>query len=167
MKKCIQPQGTVGQLCDWLILPIMYVLQGTVYETPQRTHIWNNLKLNREVLKFTLPLCEGFVGNPSACKSLWLGFIPRFHMPLFGGWRTFVVLQAATNQEEQWFIGWFHETGPVGVSKIPLSGPVRMTIGPDPVCFFAFTKAGEQLPLQRIGQGKIGEAGEFRHVPLL
>ena len=166
MQSLVHPLGVIGRVADWFMKFIMYTTQGTLWETPQRTHFWNNDKYEREILRLIpKPMDLGFAGDPDACAPWWLGFIPRFHIPILGGWRKFVVLQAAT--DEDWFIGWFHESGMVGISNVPLCGAVRMTIGSKNVRFFALTRSGEQVSLIKIGEGKIGEAGEFRHVPLL
>jgi len=38
-------QGVVGLIADYLMLPVMYLLQGNFTESPQRTHRWNNSHL--------------------------------------------------------------------------------------------------------------------------
>lgn len=160
-------QGLVGWLADMLILPIMYLLQGNFSEVPQRTHLWNNHKFKSEtelLIIRALPKIH-FEGEPSA-RQRRLGFIPIFHMPAFGGWKKFVVL-TPDDTSEPWFIGWLPTDGEqAGISRIPLTGPVRMTIGDGPVSFFALSESGVPLQLIKIGEGYIGKAGEFAHVPL-
>jgi hypothetical protein len=162
-----QPQGFVGWLADMLMLPIMFFLQGTLKESPQRTHRWNNHKFQTESELALIKLLPkiSFKGIPSE-KSRWLGFLPRFHMPILGGWKKFVVLVPVT-VTEKWFIGWHPTDGDsAGVSMIPLSGPVRVTIGDSDVEFFALSRSGVPLNLIQIGEGYIGHAGEFANIPL-
>lgn len=164
----VKPQGFVGRLADMLMLPTMYLLQGTVTELPQRTHRWNNDRyIDDETISYikTLPLVD-FTGVPSE-EKLWLGFIPRFHMPIFGGWRTFVVLSPRYNLKP-WFVGWVSlDSKEAGISRIPLKGAVRMTLGPGPVAFFGITQSGTPLQLIKVEVGRIGQAGKFYRVPLL
>lgn len=159
----VVPQGFVGAAADWLMQPLMYVAQGTVWERPQRTHLWNNTKLKHHRLELE---SEGLVhcaGDPSASEALWFG-LPRFHVPVLGGWRKFVALDVGNCSS--WHIGWITDHGFVGVSRVPLVGPVRMTIGPGDSTFFALKHDGTQYRLRLIGEGLIGEAGEFRQLPL-
>jgi hypothetical protein len=149
--------------------PVMYLAQGTCSEVPQRTHPWNHIKLHRSVIKdfFHQPLGEGVLGDPDACDPYWYG-LPRFHVPILGGWRQFVVFKGVTEEEDQsWHIGWFAQNGFVGISRVQLRDKVRMTIGPKDTQFFALTSQGYQIPLIKCGEGHIGEAGEFSHIPLL
>ena len=105
------------------------------------------------------------VAGDSSAFRRWWGPLPIFHIPLFGGWSKFVVLE--TTQNELWYIGWL--TGDtLGVSKIPLTGPVRVLVGSLPAQFFALRLAdGVQLELKSTGHGRVGTAGEFSKVPLL
>lgn len=161
------PQGFFGRLADMLMLPIMYFLQGTVFESPQRTHRWNNHKFRSETelaLIRSLPRIN-FDGVPSA-RHRWLGIVPLFHMPIFGGWKKFVVLSPA-EPATVWYVGWVPTDGDsAGVSQIPLTGPVRVTIGDGPVAFFALSEAGTPLQLVCEGEGYIGNAGAFAKIPL-
>jgi hypothetical protein len=147
--------------------PVMYLAQGTVWEKSQRTHFWNNTKFKKGSLRGILSTvdCVDCAGDENACLPLWLGFFPRFHIPVLGGWRKFVVFDVSNLGP--WHIGWVTSHGFVGVSRIPLSGPVRMTIGPGDSTFFAVKNDGTIYRLEKIGEGLIGQAGEFRHVPLL
>lgn len=167
----IKPQGVLGYLADVMMLPIMYLLQGTFKESPQGTHRWNNKKITsqytREKILNYFPLIT-FSGDAVASKRWLLGFIPLFHMPIFGGTRTFVVLEPS-DFNGFWFVGWYlpGDNGLIGVSRVPLGDKVRLTIGPDKVSFFAVSLAGKPLQLSQVGMGKIGKAGDFAEIPLL
>lgn len=163
MSARIHTQGPLGEFADWLMLPLMYAAQGTVWEAPQRTHFWNNQKLMRHQLEIDSDLCIHHMGDETANERLWFG-LPRFHIPILGGWRRFMVLEPSI--DVTWQIGWRTDDA-FGISMIPLNGPVRVTIGPDMSSFFGLRRDGSQLPLRRMGEGLIGEAGRFRHIPLL
>ena len=162
----VKPQGFIGRIADWLLLPVMYLLQGTVWEKPQRTHVWNNTKFKQSALRSQLSDESLLVhpGEPGANAPFWFG-IPRFHMPLFGGWRKFIVLE--TPSLGAWHVGWVTTHGFVGVSRVPINGPVRVLIGPGESIFFAIKEDGTVYRIRKVGEGLIGEAGEFSHVPLL
>lgn len=104
------------------------------------------------------------MGDVTASKRFWFG-LPLFHIPVLGGWRRFMVLEPSL--DVSWHVGWIADDGIIGVSLIQLEGSVRVTIGPDMSTFFAIRADGSQLPLRRMGEGLIGEAGRFRHVPLV
>jgi hypothetical protein len=162
----VKPQGLIGRIGDMLMLPIMYLLQWTLREVPERTHFWNNIKIKDGwSLDRILSHCYflAFRGDPAATRAKLWGFIPLFHM---GGWKTFKVLEPV-NHTGQWFIGWYVADVLCGVSRIPLSGPVRVLIGPGEVSFFALDTHGRTLPLQQIGTGRVRQAGAFAKVPLL
>jgi hypothetical protein len=146
----------------------MYILQGTCRESPQRTHRWNNKKFRTDAeLEYIRALPKISFKGISHEKSRWLGLIPLFHMPIFGGWKKFVVLRPQSSTGN-WFIGWLPTDGDsAGVSQIPLSGAVRVTIGDGDVEFFALNRSGEPLKLVQIGDGNIGQAGEFSEISLL
>ncbi len=146
-------------------MPLMYLLQGNISESPQRTHRWNNLHLkNMQITDLHADKIEIVPGVPHAHKR-WLGPIPLFHMPIFGGWKKFVVLQPKQEITE-WYVGWI-AFDVLGVSKVPLSGPVRLGIGPRQAQFFGVTPAGEQIDIDVVGEGFIGLAGDFSKIPLL
>lgn len=163
-----KPQGLLGSLADKLMIPIMYLLQGTFSEVPQRTHRWNNHKFTTAIellLIHALPRVH-FDGDESASVR-WLGFIPRFHMPIFGGWKKFVVLKPVCCNEP-WHVGWLPTDGDCpAISLIPISNLVRVTIGDSPVSFYGISQSGECLELVCVGEGRIGKAGTFRNILLL
>lgn len=161
----ITPQGLASRIADYLMMPLMYFLQGTLREVPQRTHRWNNQKFKNNELSFLTSEKMFTVAGDSSAFRRWWGPLPIFHIPLLGGWSKFVVLE--TTQDEPWFIGWL--TGDtLGVSKIPLRGPVRVLVGSGPAQFFALRLIdGVQLELKSGGHGRVGNAGEFGKIPLL
>lgn len=171
MPTVITPQGPLGRLADALMTPIMYLLSGTFYEAPQRTHVWNNQKLSPEQVTSWLirNLAVSVGSNPRASKPKVLGILPYLHMPILGGWRDYVVLECLLSEEDYpWHVGWFVDGGVAGVSLVPLRGRfVRLLVGPAPTTFFALMPDGEQVKLVQAGEGVIGHHGQFRDVPLL
>ena len=161
-----KPQSFLGSMLDLVMTPLMYVVQGNLFESPQRTHFWNNLKLRKfsdmvAISRYCTML--NFPGDPSA-SDRWLGLVPLFHLPIFGGWKKYVVLEPAIAQAT-WFVGW-NSRDVFGISRVPLTGPVRLLIGKDAVAFFAFNTAGEPVELRQIGEGVLGQPGPFSKIPL-
>lgn len=165
-------EGAIGAFFDWLMRPIMYWLQGNFDEEPQRTHFWNNIRVSAlqglDVLStlMTIPGVDSGVVRISADTNAIPRFslFPVFHAPRFGGWKNFVVLEP-TQEIDEWYVGWF--SFGVGVSVIPIKDRVRVLVGPDEVIFFGVDKDGRGIPIKSIGQGFIGQAGEYAKVPLL
>ncbi|MEI6649814.1 MAG: hypothetical protein WCL23_00070 [Candidatus Moraniibacteriota bacterium] len=159
----ITPQGLLSKLADLLMVPLMYLVSGTIRESPQWTHRWNNVhfapaafpKLNDAMTVTTDPMPEALPGRT----------LVRFHIPILGGWKDYVVL--VPERESRWHIGWNNHLGG-GVSRIVLSGPVRMLRGPGSATFFGIdADTGEQIPIRLIGTGRIGDLGGFAKVKLL
>ncbi len=101
--------------------------------------------------------------NPVACRSHWFG-IPLLHLTRWGGWKDYVVLEPEFQGE--WYVGWWTITS-AGVSRIPLTGAVRMLCGPQPTVFFGLNREGVQIPIRKVGNGRIGDRGTYRSLPLL
>ena len=147
------------------MVPIMYLVSGTLRESPQWTHHWNIMNfgpatfptLNDDMTVTTDPIPEALPGRT----------LVRFHIPIFGGWRDYVVFEPCENRA--WYLGW--TIGPSaggGASRILLSGPVRALRGPGSMCFFGIdADTREQIPIKLIGKGRIGDLGEFSKVKLL
>jgi hypothetical protein len=95
----------------------------------------------------------------------WFGFVPIFHMPLFGGWKKYVVV-APAGSESSWFVGWI-AGDTVGISRVLLHTPVRLLLGSGPAQFFALTDEGRQINLEIIGYGEIGVRSHLSKLPLL
>lgn len=161
----IVPQGPASKIGDLLMVPLMYLVSGTFRESPQWTHRWNNTEIPSDSLRGmdsgTMAMAEGSPDSFSGPRRI------RFHMPAFGGWRDYVVLEPSVDRK--WYLGW--TTAPDaggGVSRIPLSGPVRALRGPNDMLFFGIdAETGKQIPIRIIGKGRIGNGGEFSRVKLL
>lgn len=161
----VVPLRWYQRLGDLLMTPIMYLFSGTLWEKPQQTHRWN-----RQVVSFAdrkelnQAQCCSAAPDWRACPR---GSSLRFHLPLLGGWRHYVVLEPSG--AEEWHVGWaILYTKESGLSRIRLSGPVRMLLGPELVNFFAIRASdSKQVPLKVIAVGRVGDRGPFCRAPLL
>lgn len=162
----IKKQSIQSKLADTLMIPVMYFLQGNLRESPQQTHFWNNCKLSTDDIKdFTRTSVVTEVGDPKAIPR-WFGPIPIFHMPIFGGWKTFTVLEPVNKEVDLWYVAWI-ASDVAGISQIPLKNSVRLLTSPGSAQFFGIDTDGNHIELHIVGHGQIGKAGEFSQVPLL
>lgn len=146
----------------------MYVAQGTVWERPQETHRWNNHHYRLDDYHINFDGSYYSVGDPRRRNAWWEPL--TMHIPVLGGRRKYLVLaraEASNNGDEVWYVGWSWANR-LGISRIPLASPVRVTVGPGPVEFLGFDTCGETVPITCIGNGLIGNASaEHAHYPLL
>jgi hypothetical protein len=160
----VRPIGWVARIADVLMVPIMYLLSGTFRERPQKTHAWNVQNLTKYEASLLdqhkMVYCEGV--QKAIARSHWWSF--WFHVPIFGGWRNYVVLD--TGFTGKWHVGWRVSDMGVQISKVALVGPVRMLLGSGAVLFFGVTDDGFQLPIHRVGEGRIGDRGPHSKIQL-
>lgn len=103
-------------------------------------------------------------GHKSNQARYWF-VVPILHIPVLGGWRDYVVIEP-TKANHNWHVGWI-TANVMGISKINIKGPVRLLIGPEDTTFFGVNNEGDQIPLQEIDRGKIGNGGPYKNIPLL
>ncbi len=160
--------GTLGKLWDAFFVPLMLFVSGAPTERSQRTHPWNNKKYPKHRADMIDPALLMTVSAIQGASSRFWLFLPMFHLPIlaeFGGWKDYVVIKPV-GYNQTWHIGWV--TGKsVGLSRIAITGPVRMLAGNEEIHFFGLTPDGVQIPLKKIGSGQIGDAGAYRRLPLL
>lgn len=159
----VPPLGPIARLANALAYPVMCLpLVKPRGESPQLTHFWNNIRYARSVCDgLDADLMVAFKGDPDAVvrRGRW---DVRFHL---GSWRRYVALEAESLRYD-WHVGWITKHG-AGISQIPISKRVRMLLGPDDVAFFAICADDyRQVGLYEIGQGKLGDGGIYRLVPL-
>ena len=157
-----RPLGPVAKAADSAMYPFMRIsmeLNGTADESPQMTHWWNNQKLSTsDVGHLDQDLVAKVNGDPTAWR------LPGGlrHFPWIG-WQRYVVLRPRT-WVYTWYVGWVtHDV--IGISRIPIVGPVKTLRGPEETIFFAVDAAGQQLAIEEVGRGKLGD-GKFPTVPL-
>lgn len=166
MKKIhVPPLRWYEHVFDWLMIPVMYLIAGTLRETPQRTHRWNNKKLRRAEVRHLLQLFM-VLSSCLPTRTRWFWKIPLFHMPILGGWKHYVVLEPSHLTGAMWHVGWV-AGDVIGVSRVTLTGPVRVLVGDGDVSHFGLDAEGRQIPIRRIGVGTIGAGGPFAWTPLL
>lgn len=162
----IRPLGPIARAADVLMEPIMrrFTEPG---EASQGTHFWNNATVDVAAIS---SLNEAYTvtcaGDPHAVQRT-CALDVRFHLSKLGGWKKFVVLCPVVH-ERQWHVGWCG-VGFAGVSRIAISGPVRMLIGRKETTFFGIdARDGRtQVPIEKIGEGEIGDGGKHQSVQLL
>ena len=160
----VRPLGLLARIADIVMVPVMYLVSGAT-EKPQRTHRWNNMKLTpRDVEHLDLAAMVHCDGIPDVGR-LYHWNIPAFHTPLFGGWRSYVVLRPY-EKEVEWYVGWITDDV-IGVSRIELRGSVRLLLGPEETFFFGISTEGICIPIHLTGTGSIGDHGPHGQVPLL
>ncbi len=144
----------------------VHLVHGYYYKSLNQTHFWNNRLLTaaEKNLLDTANMVSA-PADPYATRRLGR-FDLRFHMPLFGGWKEYVVLTPEQHLEP-WYVGWWPNGGSPGRSLIPLTAPVRVLRGPDPTEFFGFDAYGKQIKLRKFGTGTLGQGGRFASLPLL
>jgi len=163
----VPPLGRVARTADALMVPVMYLVSGTLSEKPQRTHRWNYRKIPIEKT-FALDRAQmiSHPGIPSEGARWGI----RFHIPILNGWKKYVVLQPV-EPGKPWHVGWSTTNKHgfnCGVSRIPVFGAVRMLIGPEKVWFFGVaTDRFTQIALEEVGQDSIGSSGPYAAMPLL
>jgi len=169
MRITVKPLSSFELYADALMHPLMVLLSGAPGESPQRTHRWNYSAYSEEEQSSLVGFLKkdevvDMPANSQACTPHQFG-LPFLHLPQFGGWKDYVVLEP--QKDVEWHVGWLTDHS-AGVSRLTLTGPVRMLLGPDPVMFFGVTdRTGTQLPLKKIWEGRIGDGGPFCRLPLL
>lgn len=163
----LKPLTWVEKLLDLFLLPVMYVLSGTIKESPQQTHRWNYARLDSVQLshlrEHEMVFCSGV---PKAPKKKYLfGLIPLFYT-YWWGWRDYIVLAPSDHSITSWYAGWITKDGSAGISRLPIQNRVRHLVGHGDVHFFGVNREGCQIPLERVGSGRIRNGGEFTHDPL-
>jgi hypothetical protein len=158
----VRPQSLLSKIGDFLMIPIMYLVAGTL-ESPQKTHRWNNIKLKpEEVAHLNSEMMVHAAGITTPVKSRGL----LFHIPILGGWNEYIVIEPEL-KIQSWHIGWIAKDT-AGISQIPINGPVRMLLGPGEAKFFGVNKEDKkQIPIKKISGGKIGDGGPYKNIPLL
>jgi hypothetical protein len=162
----IPPLGWWVRFADWAMIPVMYFVSGTLSEAPQRTHCWNNKKLARPDAAYLWPLVMVHSAGILGSTERWWRKMPIFHMPIFGGWKHYVVLEPLCSRGTPWHVGWIaHDV--IGVSQIVAKGPVRVLLGSETVSHFGLNTDGTQVPVRKIGEGTIGDEGKYAQILFL
>lgn len=161
----LQAQGALGALTDAIMTPLMFLVSGTITERPQRGHRYNVAVLKpAEVMELDRDITATGEIDETASSAWKYGFIPMMHLPILGGWRKYAVV-SPKHYPDTWHPGWTCEDHS-GYSKIPVTGPVRLLLGTTQTNFFGLSGDGQQIPVEIIGEGLIGNGGQFSWLPL-
>lgn len=157
----VPPLGLLAVLANKFVYPLMVLIAPTG-ESPQLTHFWNNIRIERAEVEhleaYAMVECEG---DPRAKRRRGRWDI-RFHI---NAWPQYLVIEPV-DWKDNWYIGWIGAIA-AGVSQVPIKGQVRMLIGPEHVAFFGVREGDyEQIDLRKVGRGVLGGGGKFRRVPL-
>lgn len=155
----MRPVGWCIDTVDTLLAPFLYLPSGIFFDLPRRSYFWNRRKLaSHEAarLRFTqMVSCEG---DPFAISHLSMLREPR---------KKYVVLDPEL--PTVWYLGWVTADNRFSeVSRIPLEGQIRSTVGIRNLHFFALNPQGHQIALTKAGEGIIGDQQEdFEKIPLI
>lgn len=148
--------------------PLMWILCGFAFEMPQETHRWHmRIFPHIDVPKNKSIVIKGDDKSKHSTRGL-----PLYHMPLFGGWKNYVILKA-NNYGKYWNVGWiveFHDSRntiyQVQGSRIK-SPPIKVLkgINDSDKTFFAVKENGDFADIRLIDSGRIGD-GKYRKVRL-
>lgn len=163
-KLTIPPMGIRARLGDWVMAPFMRLVSGAPRELPQRTHRWNNIKLSQYDVAH---LNESLMVHSSRVRGAIAKGIVRFHLPICGGWRKYIVIKP-TSHNGDWHVGWITPEV-IGISRITIRGEVRVLRGGGDALFFGISAndTSEQICIQDIGEGRIGDGGKYSQTLLL
>lgn len=164
----VHAQGPFGRWVDTKFEWVMRHVSGAPLEVAQRTHRWNNHHLNEEDVSHLNP--EWMVSHQGDQSARKLPCIPVLagalaHITKYGGWKRYLVLMPNTTHE--WHIGWRWSDG-AGVSRVRVKGPIRILVGPSSTEWFGVeADTNIQIQVEQVGEGWIGDNGEFAQTPLL
>jgi hypothetical protein len=161
----VRPLSVWERALSVLMWPISWLVSGAPLERPKGTYLWNRRNLT-EMEKESLytSLVVPVVGD----KSVLSGNHPiRNHIPISKwGWKRYVVLESGSG-DGVWYVGWIYE-GEYQVSRVPISGRVRMLLGSESTVFFGIDAlTGRKIRLRIVDFGRSGDGGKYRHIRFL
>lgn len=154
------------KIVDFLLTPIMFIIGGFKKENIQHHHGYHAVNFYGELDKYKV--VELLADSPSKYGSSG-GFLVHkglFHMPIFGGWKNYVVLENM-DFKDYWFIGW-KTGGYFQYSTLSLKQPyVRLLKGRkgSKSYFFGLNSKGQQVKLGVVAHGVLGDK-KYPHIPL-
>lgn len=168
----VRPRGRIPRLADELCEPFMRWVSGAPDEAPQETHRWNNVHV--AVAAVAHLKIEWMVtrsrGDPTAKEFPAILSGTLAHLTRFGGWTSYIAVEPC-EEGECWYLGcrWPGNGIYNGamISRIATFGGVRGLVGPGPAEWFGISAwSHEQIPLRKIGEGKIGDGQPLTRLPL-
>lgn len=159
----VEPLSAAMRAGDVLLGPAMWLLGGFQRDSLQETHHWHCRPIDDGMLDRTA-MAHVVGDEPGPVFANRVFPFPRFHAPVFGGWRRYVVLRVA-GAPAGWHVGWVHRATPAGAR--PRSHVNRLLVTGEHVRvlkqargfvtdFFAVTPGGDQLPVHVVDDGTLG-----------
>lgn len=161
------------RILDHLLWPFMWILAKGKVERPQESHRWHFQDIECDILEKIMDphLIVSIEGDdPSRFDINSLGL---FHLPLFGGWKNYIILEA-NNFSRYWHVGWRIYRGGTKnlvrcqIQKLRISSSCIKLLKGVPgkrAEFFGVDDSGKQVSVRVVGEGKLGD-GQFRNVRL-
>lgn len=143
----------VFRLLDFLLWPFMFILGGFKFPV-QETHIWHMHKWiwNNDGLKIT--------ETDKKSKFSYNTPFSLAHMPIFGGWTRYVVIEAS-GFKKYWYVGWKNV-----LHFLPIYNNRIMMLTTDKgFTAYGLSDTGEYLKLKIIGYGELGD-GKYKGIRL-
>jgi len=148
---------------DQVLEPIMLILGGFKKDSVQQTHPWHVRNIDPNLISKENSL--SFEGSDYyTIYKTQKG--PGFHIPILGGWKKYVVLEVESSNTP-WYIGWIvydkNNNGEIIFSQININpinqNKVKVLSGSPNLYgyFFAIDKKGNQIKVEKIGDGVLGD----------
>lgn len=159
----VDPLNLLWRILDLLMIPLMYLISGTLRERPQESHVWHGQNLNPDLIDSINPQYTVTVQGDEPPHRLHGGI--AFHVPILGGWKNYVVLEVQ-DEFKKWHIGWIIRQRKddtivrFQLHKLPIfDSRIRLLSGTNAytITFFSVDESGRQLPLREVGKGHIGD----------
>lgn len=156
----IKPLNPFWKVLDITMAPFMWIIGGFKNQSLQETHRWHTQEINPNEIDKSLGV--KVVGTEDT--KILGHFLGVFHMPIFGGWKNYIIFNA--NTEEIWHIGWLcygkseSEYEFCQIQRLKLKNPlVKVLSGPkDQITyFFALNEKGNQIKLEKVAEGVHGD----------
>jgi len=161
----VDPPGLITRLACLLLRPFMRIASGTFREEPKSgIGLLNYVRLSRYESGALDPgmmvFCKGTKNRVDS------GI--RCHIPIFGGWRNYAVLDRSDSGTGAWYVGFQHPGNLLTeVCRERNTLPTRMLVGSRDVAFFGIdNETRRQIPIRLIKTGRIGEGGAYSKSPL-
>lgn len=145
------------RILDYLLYPLMYVLQGNLTDSPQETHPWH-VKKHRWKSKGVL--IKGDDVNSKFGQSGISKYLGLYHMPIFGGLKKYIVIENK-KFKKYWNVGWNNE---MQILKI-YDSKVKLLPGKESYYIHALSDGSKEVSVKVVDSGRIGD-GRYKSVRL-
>ncbi len=152
-------------IADRLMWPLMFALGGFKRDSIQETHFWHNQSIDKSQIDSRLTVVISGDDGRASTKSNRVFPLPMFHVPIFGGWRNYVILELQSDASH-WHVGWIHRKCTPGSRLLHTVQRLRIAERRVKVLtqsigfvteYFAIGPLGQQLPLALRDHGVLGD----------